>query len=226
MITINIAKDELAKQLFPSLIEEQYVNLTREIISYVKLESQKKSAFNKIKESDNKTIKAHSAKEYKALVNRIDILSRVLNILRDMLDNNINLDVIENANIVLSKIYSDEQIDLIQSYINMRKSIYKFIEYMGYLLIKKELLTNMDNIAFMISLKALKVFDLDNILLNQKDLGEITKLMNTVSKFIQNREIDLISLREIMVLNDNPDYFSIIDALNNNYVKTISPNSK
>ena len=143
-----------------------------------------------------------------------------------MLDNNINLDVIENANIVLSKIYSDEQIDLIQSYINMRKSIYKFIEYMGYLLIKKELLTNMDNIAFMISLKALKVFDLDNILLNQKDLGEITKLMNTVSKFIQNREIDLISLREIMVLNDNPDYFSIIDALNNNYVKTISPNSK
>ena len=73
MITINIAKDELAKQLFPSLIEEQYVNLTREIISYVKLESQKKSAFNKIKESDNKTIKAHSAKEYKALVNRIDI---------------------------------------------------------------------------------------------------------------------------------------------------------
>ena len=225
MITINIAKDDLAKQLFPSIIEEQYINLTREIISYIKLESQKKSVFNKIKESNNNAVKAISAKEYKALVNRIDIiLSRVLSILKDILDNS-NLDSIESANVVLREVYSDVDVSLIQSYVTMRKSIYKYIEFIGYTLVKKYSLTQMDNIILMVSLKALKIFDLDVMLIsNNKE--EITKLMYTVSRFISNKEIDLNALREISVLYNDNDFLSIIDILKNNYVKTISPNSK
>ena len=226
MITINTAKDDLAKQLFPTTIEEQYIRLTRELINYVKLNKKKKSALNKIKTTNDDTIKNLCALECKALITKIDmLLGKILNILKEIMDN-YSLDHTQNATIVPNQEYSEEEIDLIQSYVNMRKSVYKFIEYIGYVLIKKEDLNQMDSIAFMLSLKALKIFNLDLILLSRKNLKEIAKLMDLTNRFITNKEIDLNTLREVNSLSKDPDYLAIIDILNNNYVKTISPNSK
>lgn len=230
MLNINLAKDELARQLLPTYIENLYIKFTNELINFAKLISKRDGTNNKldsVEDSiDSEILKNLYSMQQDVLNVKInESLTRMRIIMKEIKDSK-SINDLDTVHTVLSKEYSNEEIELIQSFVELRKSIYRFIEYMGVFLIKNDIKDDLINTLYIVASKSLKVFNIDEILEQKTNIDEITKLMNLVNLFISKRDINLEKIREVIVLKDNPNYSEIIELLNDSYVKVMSPNIK
>ena len=230
MLNINLAKDELARQLLPTYIENLYIKFTNELINFAKLISKRDGTTNKldsVEDSiDSEILKNLYSMQQDVLNVKInESLTRMRIIMKEIKDSK-SINDLDTVHTVLSKEYSNEEIELIQSFVELRKSIYRFIEYMGVFLIKNDIKDDLINTLYIVASKSLKAFNIDEILEQKTNIDEITKLMNLVNLFISKRDINLEKIREVIVLKDNPNYSEIIELLNDSYVKVMSPNIK
>ncbi len=231
MLNITLAKDDLARQLFPTYIENLYIKLTNELITFAKLISKRDGSINKLDNiddntPDNEILKTLYSMKQDVLNIKINDSLTTMRIIMQTIKDSKSINDLDTVHIVLNKEYSNEQIELIQSYIELRKSIYRFIEYIGVFLIKGDKTDDLINTMYLVAYKSLKTFNIDELLVKDTNLAEITKLMNLVNLFISKREINLEKLRELSTLKEYPNYVEIIEILNNVYIKTISPKVK
>ena len=126
MLNINLAKDKLASELLPSDIENLYIKLTNELIIYIKLLNKKDQISDKMFKSN--VSKKLLLNDYKNAVNRVSLsLSNMKLTLKEIL-NNKSINDLNNTPIINSN-YQEEEINTIESYVTLRKSIYSYIEY-------------------------------------------------------------------------------------------------
>ncbi len=222
MLNISLAKEDLARQLLPDYIEELYIKLTNDLIIYMKLSNKKSELYNiMINDSSKKVLLT----EYKNICNRLTYnLSSMKLVLKKILDNK-SVNDLDNINIVANRNYSDNELFTIKAYVNLRKNIYLFMEYILYHLIKNEQITDSDKSLFVIAINSLKSFDIDTILEND-NLEDLSKLMNLVNNYISNKDINGNMLRDIGSRIKSDNYKSIIDSIYNSYINKIRPNVK
>lgn len=222
MLNISLAKEDLARQLLPDYIEELYIKLTNDLIIYMKLSNKKSELYNiMINDSSKKVLLT----EYKNICNRLTYnLSSMKLVLKKILDNK-SVNDLDNINIVANRNYSDNELFTIKAYVNLRKNIYLFMEYILYHLIKNEQITDSDKSLFVIAINSLKSFDIDTILEND-NLEDLSKLMNLVNNYISNKDINGNMLRDIGSRIKIDNYKSIIDSIYNSYINKIRPNVK
>ena len=187
MINITISKDELTKELLPSEVEELYIDLTNELINYAKLMNKRNlnskklsNIFFKLSTITHGSISTDFVKNLKIqeaitiksdnIVNQKlnETLNRMLETLKKIKDGKSIYDI--NPSVTINENYSDKNLELISSYVELRKNSYKIIEYIGLYIVQNKIPKDrFDKELFTIALESLKLFNLDSILKNRKN---------------------------------------------------------
>ena len=195
MLQVSRAKDDLARQLLPNYIEDLYIKLINELIKYLKIVN-----------TDDE-----NAKQI--------ILNNTKKILKEILDSK-SINDLDKISIVFTRNYPNPEINLINSYVTLRKSIYSYMEYFLYLLIKKESINELEKALFIISINALKMFDIDEILESKASYIDYYKLLNICNDYLNKKSINSKDLESIdkNILNK---YQIIIDTINDSYMYSL-----
>ena len=245
MITIKLSREPLVSTLFPNEIEILYISLTNEIMNYAKIITKKN--FNKQKLEtvlfklssvdvggqsnvflqnlavEKNMIEAADSVLGKKLNESLNKLHKILKEIKDGKSiNDIGLKSRE-----VDTFYSDEELQLIDSYINLRKKAYTFVEYIGTIIIKGNIPKEKeDSILLSIALDSLSLINIDSMLKNGENFNDMITLMNNISTLLNNRDLNIEDIKRLQINLKDSIYSNIIDKMISVYKSYLSKTIK
>lgn len=229
----------LADKMLPCEIEDLYISFINELFNYADYTNKLKETERLITNNslslihvstDISNIKdPNELAKYKKLSKDLRIKRAILmknkshyskdiaNVLDKML--NIMKEIHNGKSIYDLEEYTDDNI--VVNYVNLRKRCYMIMEYISSFILKKELIDNKDHDLLNITIEALNLFDLEDILSNPLIINDINNALKLIISYLKDKTIDYKALNEIKSKLVDTKYSSIIDMLDKVYNKNI-----